>query len=424
MEGYLRFYILPLQVEVMLVATPVEVRRAQLIVVAMVIALILGGLVGYIGGGGVKDLRILGDIFLRILRTIIPPLIFFTIGYAVASIVDLRRLGWILALMLVLYIVTSVIAATWGVIAGFVFKPGVGIGLTPPAGYTPPKPATWQDIVLGFFSLDFSELLSVGGALKLIVFTMIFGVGVALLGDAGAPIKGFLEAGSRVFIKIVSLLMYYAPIAVFGYSAWLIGVYGPEIAKGYVKLILASYTFTLLHFILVYAIIVYIAGFNPLKYYREQLEPFLVAFTTRSSAATLPVNMRAAERMGIPGDIYRLTLPVGATVNMDGTALYQALSAVFVAQLFGIDLGLDKLLLLVLAALIGSIATAAIPGGGLIMLAFVLSTVGLPLEGIAIILAVDPILDAIRTAINVSGDNACSALLTRLVHGKPPTSSY
>ena len=167
----------------------------------------------------------------------------------------------------------------------------------------------------------------------------------------------------------------------------------------------------------------YIAGFNPLKYYREQLEPFLVAFTTRSSAATLPVNMRAAERMGVPGDIYRLTLPVGATVNMDGTALYQALSAVFVAQLFGLDLGLDKLVLLILAALIGSIATAAIPGGGLIMLAFVLSTVGLPLEGIAIILAIDPILDAIRTAINVSGDNACSILLTRLVYGKPPMSS-
>ncbi len=402
-------------------STLVEVRRAQIIIIAMIVALILGGFIGYIFGEGVKDLKILGDIFLRILRTIIPPLIFFTIGYAIASIVDLRKLGSALVLMIIIFVVTSIVAATWGVIAGLLFSPGVGVGLTPPPGYTPPKPATWQDIVLSFFSLDFAELLSVVGALKLIVFTMIFGLAVSLLGDAGAPIRNFLEAGSKVFIKIVSFLMYYAPIAVFGYSAWLIGVYGPKIAGGYVKLILASYTFTLLHFLLIYSIMVYIGGLNPLRYFREQLEPFLVAFTTRSSAATLPVNMRAAERMGIPGDLYRLTLPVGATINMDGTALYQALSAVFVAQLFGITLGFDKLAMVVLAALIGSIATAAIPGGGLIMLAFVLASVGLPLEGIAIILAIDPILDAIRTAINVSGDNASSVLLTKLLYGRPPT---
>ncbi|MDM7275007.1 MAG: dicarboxylate/amino acid:cation symporter [Thermoprotei archaeon] len=395
-----------------------EARRAYYIVAAMIIALVLGSLIGYVGGKQVQDLRILGDIFLRILRTIIPLLIFFTVGYATASFADLRRLGRLLILVLIIFIVTSALAASWGVLAGLIFRPGEGVGLKPPAEYTPPKPATWRDLVLSFFSLDFAELLSVGGALKLIVFTLIFGLAVALLGDAGAPIRSFLEAGSKVFIKIVSLIMYYAPIAVFGYSAWLIGVYGPEIVKGYVKLVAASYTFTLFHFIVIYGLIVWLGGLNPLRYYREQLEPFLVAFTTRSSAATLPVNMRAAERMGIPRDVYNMTLPIGATVNMDGTALYQALSAVFVAQLFGIALGLDKLLLLVLAAILGSIATAAIPGGGLIMLAFVLSTVGLPLEGIAIILAVDPILDAIRTAINVSGDNASSTLVTRIIYGR------
>ncbi|MEM0497329.1 MAG: dicarboxylate/amino acid:cation symporter [Acidilobaceae archaeon] len=401
----------------------VEIKKARYIVVAMVIALIIGGLLGYVGGKTVSDLKILGDIFVRILRTIIPPLIFFTIGYAVASILDLRRLGSILVIVIIIFIGTSIIAASLGVVSGLVFKPGEGIGLEVPPGYTPPKPATWVDIVMSFFSIDFSELLTVGGALKLIVFTLIFGLGVALLGDAGAPIRSFLEAGSRVFIKIVSLLMYYAPIAVFGYSAWLVGVYGPEIAKGYIKLVIALYTFALFHFIVTYGLMVWIAGLDPRRYFREQLEPFLVAFTTRSSAATLPVNMRAAERMGIPRDIYNITLPIGATVNMDGTALYQALSALFVAQLFGITLGFDKLLLLILATLIGSIATAAIPGGGLIMLAFVLSTVGLPLEGIAIILAVDPILDAIRTAINVSGDNASSALLTRILYGRFPQST-
>lgn len=390
-------------------------RRSTILFVAMIGALLLGALVGYALGDRAADLRILGDVFLRLLRTIIPLLIFFTVSGAVAGIAGARRLGRILGAILAVFVTTSIIAASLGVVAGLLLSPGAGVDLRPPADYKPPKPATWQEIVLSFFSLDFAELLSVGGALKLIVFSLIFGIGVSLVGEGGSQIRAFLEAGSRVMVKITELLMYYAPLAVFGYAAWLIGTQGPKIAQGYAKLLLALYLFAILHFLVTYGTLVSLSGIGARKYFREQLEPFMVAFATRSSAATLPVNLRAAERMGIPREVYQVSLPVGATINMDGTAMYQALSALFVAQIFGIALGPDKLILLVFAALIGSIATAAIPGGGLIMLAFVLSAVGLPLEGIGIILAIDPLLDAIRTAINVSGDNASSAFVSRIL---------
>jgi len=161
---------------------------------------------------------------------------------------------------------------------------------------------------------------------------------------------------------------------------------------------------------------------QPIKYFKAQLTPFFVAFTTRSSAVTLPVNMEAARRMGVPDEVFNITLPIGATVNMDGTALYQALSAVFIAQLFGIQLTPAQILLVIIAAVIGSVATAAIPGGGTIMLAYVLSVVGLPLEGIGIMMVIDPIADAMKTAVNASGDNACTVLITRLTGYKlnPP----
>jgi len=209
--------------------------------------------------------------------------------------------------------------------------------------------------------------------------------------------------------------MYYAPIAVFCYAAWLIIQYGPKILGAYARFLGVQYGFTLFHFFVVYSIIVVLGGLNPVKYFKAQSTPFFVAFTTRSSAVTLPFNIEAARRMGVPDEVFGVTLPIGATVNMDGTALYQALSAVFIAQLFGIQLTPAHLSLAVVAAVIGSVATAAIPGGGTIMLAYVLAAVGLPLEGVGIMMAIDPIADAIRTTINVSGDNACTVLITRLL---------
>jgi len=386
-------------------------------------AFVIGIIVGFAFTAAPKDVqkeaatwfKAFGDIFVRLIRIVIPVLIFFTIAAATSSIASARTLGLILVWMLILYIATSALAAFWGVIGGTIFQPGAGVGLTPPANYTAPKPPGATDILLSFFQTDFSALLTVGGAMSMIILAIIVGLAAVFLGEDGRKVANFLQLGSRIMIQTVGVIMYYAPIAVFCYAAWLIIQYGPAILGAYAKFIGVQYGFTLFHFFVIYSIIVALGGLNPVKYFKAQSTPFFVAFTTRSSAVTLPFNMEAARRMGVSEEVFGVTLPIGATVNMDGTALYQALSAVFIAQLFGIPLTPVHLSLAVVAAVIGSVATAAIPGGGTIMLAYVFSVLGLPTEGVGIMMAVDPISDAMRTAINVSGDNACTVLITRLL---------
>ncbi len=400
-------------------------KKATTLLLAIAIAFIIGIVLGYMLSLAIPDsavrasivawFKALGDIFVRLVRIIIPVLILFTIASATSSIASGRRLGILLLWMLILYIGTSVLAAFWGVLTGSIFNPGVGVGLQPPKDYKPPTPPSGIDVLMSFFQLDFSSLLTVGGSMTMIIFAILLGVSVVLLGDEGRKVANYLSLGSKITISFVTLIMYYAPIAIFGYAVWLMATYGPAMLGAYGKFLIGQYVFTLFHFFIIYSIIVLLGGLNPIKYFKAQLTPFLIAFTTRSSAVTLPYNMDAAKKMGIPDEVFGVTLPIGATVNMDGTALYQALSAMFVAQLFGIPLQPYQYGLIIMAATIGSVATAAIPGGGTIMLAYVLSVVGLPLEGIGIMLVIDPIADAIRTAINVSGDNACTVLITRLI---------
>lgn len=359
--------------------------------------------------------KALGDIFVRLIRVVIPVLIFFTIAAATSSIASARKLGIILFWMMVLYIGTSILASFWGLLSGLLFQPGVGVGLKVPAGYKPPAPSSGVDILMSFFAPDFSNVLTVAGSMTTIIFAMILGASTLLLGEEGRKVAQYLKIGSDVSVAFVRVVMYYAPVAIFGYATWLMSEYGTKVLGAYAKFLAAQYSFTLMHFFVVYSALVALGGLSPVKYYKAQSTPFLVAFTTRSSAVTLPYNMEAARKMGVPEYVFNITLPIGATVNMDGTALYQALSAVFIAQLFGIPLQPYQYGLIIAAATIGSVATAAIPGGGTIMLAYVLATVGLPLEGIAIMMVIDPIADAIRTAINASGDNACTVLLTRII---------
>ncbi|MGC8948827.1 MAG: dicarboxylate/amino acid:cation symporter [Thermoprotei archaeon] len=400
-------------------------RKATTLLLAIAIAFIIGIVLGYALNFAIPDsavrasivawFKALGDIFVRLIRIIIPVLILFTIASATSSIASGRRLGVLLLWMLVLYIGTSALAAFWGVLTGSIFNPGVGVGLQPPKDYKPPTPPSGIDVLMSFFQLDFSSLLTVGGSMTMIIFAILLGVSVVLLGDEGRKVANYLSLGSKITISFVTLIMYYAPIAIFGYAVWLMATYGPVMLGAYGKFLAGQYAFTLIHFFVIYSILVLLGGLNPIKYFKAQLTPFLIAFTTRSSAVTLPYNMDAAKKMGVPDEVFGVTLPIGATVNMDGTALYQALSAMFVAQLFGIPLQSYQYGLIIISATIGSVATAAIPGGGTIMLAYVLSVVGLPLEGIGIMLVIDPIADAIRTAINVSGDNACTVLITRLI---------
>lgn len=387
------------------------------LIVAISIGFLLGLGVGLATGKAAAVLKPLGDLFIRLMRMIVTPLVIITIAAAVAQIADLRRLGKLVIGMFIVFLILSGLGASIMLPAALAFGPGVGVGLTPPAGYTPPTPPSVVDLILGVVPYDFVDIFSVAGLLKAIFFSIVLGLAVSLAGEKGKPVARALSYLSDVVLKIVFIVMWVAPIGVFGYAAWLMGTYGTAILVAYGKLITLNYSVSLAFFFIVYTIVVALSRLNPLVYWRNIIEPALVAFTTRSSAVTLPLNIRAAQRSGVPDYVTNLVLPVGATCHMDGTAMYQVLCAVFIAQAFGISLDPALFATIIIVGTLAAVGTAAIPGGGLLMLAMTVAAAGLPLEGIALIVAIDPILDMLRTMINASGDVAVATLMARILEG-------
>ncbi|MEM0020961.1 MAG: dicarboxylate/amino acid:cation symporter [Fervidicoccaceae archaeon] len=387
------------------------------LILAIAVGFIIGIAVGFAYGKSAGVLKPLGDFFIRLMRMIVTPLVIITISAAVASIADLRKLGKLVLGTFFFFILLSAIAATLMLSAALVFKPGAGVGLKPPAGYTPPTPPSVVDILLNLVPTDFGNILSVSGLLQAIVFSILLGLAVSLAGDRGRPVAEALNRLSEIMIKYVSIIMWYAPIGVFGYAAYVIGTYGTGILEAYGRLLLVDYTFSLLFFFVGYTIVTWASGINPLVYWRAIIEPAIVAFTTRSSAVALPVNFRAAKRIGVPDYVAQLVLPTGATCHMDGTAMYQVLSTIFIAQVYGLAVAPALYPTIVLVGTLAAVATAAVPGGGLLMLAMTVGAAGMPLEGIALITAIDPLLDMLRTMINAEGDVAVSTLMSRIMEG-------
>ncbi|MCS7097474.1 MAG: dicarboxylate/amino acid:cation symporter [Candidatus Methanomethyliaceae archaeon] len=391
--------------------------KKHALIIAIAIGFILGLITGLSAGKAASVLKPLGDLFIRLMRMIVTPLVIITITAAIAQIVDLRRLGKLIIGMFIIFIFLSALGASIMLWAALAFGPGVGVGLSPPPGYTPPTPPSVVDLILGVIPFDFVDIFSVAGLLKAIFFSIVLGLAISLAGEKGKPIARALQYLSEVILKVVMLVMWVAPIGVFGYAAWLMGTYGTGILVAYGKLITLDYSVSLAFFFIVYTIVVALSKRNPIVYWKNIIEPALVAFTTRSSAVTLPVNIRAAQRIGIPDYVTSLVLPVGATCHMDGTAMYQVLCAVFIAQAFGITLDPSLFGTIIVVGTLAAVATAAIPGGGLLMLATTVAAAGLPLEGIALIVAIDPILDMLRTMINASGDVAVATVMARVLEG-------
>ncbi|MGB9784688.1 MAG: dicarboxylate/amino acid:cation symporter [Fervidicoccaceae archaeon] len=394
----------------------VEWKKYALIL-AIAAGFILGMVVGFLYGKSAGVLKPLGDFFIRLMRMLVTPLVIVTISAAVAQIADLRKLGKLVIGTFFFFLLLSAIAATWMLFGAITFKPGWGVGLKPPAGYTPPTPPKVTDILLNLVPTDFGNILTVSGLLQAIVFSILFGLAVSLLGDKGKSISDALSKLSDVMIKYTSIVMWYAPIGVFGYAAWVIGTYGTSILAAYGRLLVVDYAFSLVYFFVGYTIVVWASGINPLKYWYAIIEPAIIAFSTRSSAVALPVNFRAAARIGVPDYVARLVLPTGATTHMDGTAMYQVLSTLFIAQVFGLTVAPSLYPTVVLVATLAAVATAAVPSGGLLMLAMTVGAAGMPLEGIALITPIDPIMDMLRTMINAEGDVAVSTLMARVMEG-------
>jgi Na+/H+-dicarboxylate symporter len=291
----------------------------------------------------------------------------------------------------------------------------VGIGLEAAASMEAKEAPSLVDTLIGIVPTNPIAALSSGNVLQIIVFAILLGIAINMTGALGKPVKDLFDAGAEVIYNLTHIVILFAPFGVFALMAWVAGNYGLSVLLPLLRVIAAVYIACILHAVLIYgSMIFFVARLSPLSFFKDIFEAQMVAFTTTSSSGTLPVTMTCTqENMGVSRNISSFVLPLGATINMDGTALYQGVCALFVAQAYGVDLSTGQYITIILTATLASIGTAGVPGAGLIMLSLVLTSVGLPLEGVAIIAGIDRILDMARTTVNVTGDAAVSVLIAK-----------
>ncbi len=384
----------------------------------IIIALILGVIVGAIVGPEAETyIKPFGSLFINLIKMLIVPLIFLSLVSGVTSMEDVQKMGRVGGKTFALYLATTAIAITIGLVVGTILEPGAGLefskeGLTAKSKDAPGFVAT----LLNMVPRNPVASMADGKVLQIIVFAILFGIALNLSGEKGKPVKELIDSGAEIMYSLTHMVMAYAPYGVFALMAWVAGKFGLSILLPLGKIIAGVYIACLLHIGITLAGlgIILLGRLSPRPYFGGIVDAQAVAFTTTSSSGTLPVTIACAqENLGVSKSVSSFVLPLGATINMDGTAIYQGVAALFVAQAFGIDLTAGQYGVIIVTATLASIGSAGVPGAGLIMLTLVLTTVGLPLEGIAIIAGIDRILDMARTATNVTGDLMVSVLIAK-----------
>lgn len=374
----------------------------------------------------------LGTLFLRLLSFLAIPLVISSLIVGVASIGDFKKLGRLGVRTIVLYIVTTSIAISIGLIAANLIQPGSTLGSESKAVLLEANKSEIEarlqekaefdilNFLVNIVPSNPFKAISSGEMLQIIFFAIFFGIGLTLLKDnLSQPIVSLLDAISEVFIKLVKIVLYLAPIGVFALIASAISEFGISIVSTLFGYMLTVFLGLISHFFTIYSfLLVTLAKTSPFAFLKGMKEAFIVAFSTSSSAATLPVTFECVEEnLGVPKSISSFVLPLGATMNMDGTSLYQGVATLFIAQVYGLDLSFIQQLTILFTALMASIGTAPVPGVGLIMLIIVLQSVGIPTEGIALVLGVDRILDMMRTILNIAGDAVVSLCVWKMEKG-------
>ena len=381
--------------------------------VKILIGFAIGAVVGLIVGPSIAVVKPLGDLFIRLIKMLIVPLVFCSLVVGASGIGDLRKLGRVGGKTIVYFLVTTAIAITLAIIFAVIFNPAGGY-IFKQAGIYEAKPMPKAaDVILNLVPTNALNAMVTDNMLQIIVFALFVGIAISLIGQKGKPALAFFDSVAELMYKIVGMIMNFAPIGVFALIAWVVGTSGAEVLLPLARVIFVVYFVNILHALIVYSGAVYIwAKMRPSQFFKGFFEAMAVAFSTCSSSATLPISMHCAqENLGVSKEISSFVQPLGATINMDGTAIYQGVCAVFIAGVFGIKLGLSQYLMIIVAATLASIGTAGVPGAGMIMLSMVLEVVGLPLEGILLVAGIDRILDMIRTCMNVTGDAAGAVVI-------------
>ncbi len=367
----------------------------------------------YVVGGVFK---IGGTLFINAIKLLVVPLVFISIVGGVAAIGDLKKLGRVGGKTLLFYVTTTAIAITIAILIGTIVRPGVGLDLSSQAtDFTVDKAPSLADTLINIVPSNPFRSMVEGHMLQVIFFAILVGMAIAALGKRVATINAAVEESNLVVNKMVALVMYAAPIGVFCLIAKVFAEQGFTAFMPLLKYMVTLVAALLIHLVLVYCgALKFIGRLSPIAFFKKFYPVMLMAFSTASSAATLPLTMKTAEkRLGVSRNITSFTLPFGATVNMDGTAIMQGVAVVFIAQVYGVDLTVTALLTVILMATLASIGTAAVPSAGMITLSMVLAQVQLPVEGIALVLGVDRIMDMSRTAVNVSGDTVVTLIVAK-----------
>ena len=384
----------------------------------ILIAIVLGVVAGLLFGKEVVHIKIVGDIFIRLLKMIIIPLILASMVAGIVSLGDVRKLGRIGLRTFLYYTATTLLAVLVGLILVNVIRPGARVDIGDKEveeiieRETPSVVSIIEDIV----PENLFAAMAQDKVLSIIFFAIILGVAISSIGAEGQRLAVLFESLNAVMMKITGWIMHLAPFGVFALMAYTIGTMGLSVIRPLMLYMVTVIVGLSIHAIVTLPILLSALGrYSPLKFIKDVFSAVATAFSTASSAATLPITMDCVEKnAGVSNKVASFVLPLGATVNMDGTALYEAVAAMFIAQAYGYTLTIGQQMIIMLTATLASIGAAAIPGAGLVTMVIVLRAVNLPLEGIAMILAVDRLLDMLRTAVNVWGDACGTAVVARL----------
>jgi proton glutamate symport protein len=392
--------------------------RAPRLTTQILIGLVAGIVVGYLWPGLGVSVRPLADAFLRMIKMIVGPLLFTTLVVGIAGTHDLKALGRMGVKAILYFEAATTVALAIGLLLVNIFRPGAGIAVplatdtSAVATMARSEPNAW-DLFLHMFPTSVFDALARGDILQVVVFASFFGVALAAIGEKGRPLFDVVDSAAQVMFRVTHYVMMFAPVGVFAAIAATVGGKGLGILASLAKLVALMYAGLGLFVVLVIGGVSLLVGVSFVRFLRAIREPVLIAFTTASSEAALPKSLELMERFGVPKHIVSFVLPTGYSFNLDGSTLYLSLTSIFVAQLAGLDLTVGQQLMMMLTLMLASKGVAGVPRGALVVLAAMLTQFGLPLEGAAILLGIDQIMDMGRTAVNVAGNCMATVVVAR-----------
>ena len=399
-----------------------KISLGNWILIGMLLGLIVGLLLNfYVTDPFIKDIVLMnnvfylgGNLFIKLMKMLVVPLVFFSIVVGVASISDIRTIGSIGGTTILIYLITTALAVTIALIIGMYIQPGAGLHMSELGGTSNlTMNQTMTDTILNLIPDNPFSSLATGDMLPVIIFGLLIGIILAKLREETETFNKIFTEGNKIMMEMTSIVMKFAPIGVFCLMAKTFGGLGFD---GIVPL--GKYVVCVLIGLAIQGFVVYpsllaiFTRLNPIKFFKRFFSVMFFAFSSSTSNATIPLNMEKLHEMGVSRDVSSFTIPLGATINMDGTAIMQGVAVMFAAQAYGIDLGTSALLTVIFTAVMASVGTAGIPSVGLVTLTMVFNSVGLPVQAIGVIFGIDHILDMFRTAINVTGDAICTIIVS------------